>query len=268
MRMHFGAWTVSGIALCCSIACGSSAPPPTPPPQETAGHEEPEPPPPPPPPPASVHVVHASPDPGLSTLSVRLDEDATSIVSDLAASSASASIDVTPGTHAVHVLGVASVETGEATEVLVASIDVTSSTHPIVLVFGEPSAEPPLTVSVIEQDASSGATRVRIVHGLIGVAAIDVCVGGAPIADGLAPGAISPVTPLAEGAVTIVLHAASESACHGRALGTAHATLAAGTSYVATLSGHAPRRGRMTGSIVLCSEGETVTCENAAIGTR
>jgi hypothetical protein len=266
MRLStWGSWTVSGIALCCSVACGSS-PPPDPPPDETAGHEEP--PPPPPPAPASVIVVHASPDPGLSTLSLRID-DAEPIVSNLAAGSSSAPIEIASGSHAVHLLGVASVETGEAPEVLVTNVELSPGSRPLILVYGEPGAEPTLTVTVLDEDATGTSTRGRIVHGLVGVDAVDVCVGTTPIVAALAPGVVSPITPIGDGVVAIALHAANETPCHGRALGIAHATLAAGTGYLVTLSGHAPRaRGRMTGSVVVCSEGASVSCENAAIGAR
>jgi len=211
--------------------------------------------------------VHASPDPGLSTFSIRLD-DASPIVTDLAASTASGSIEVASGAHALHLLGVASVETGEAPEVMVTDITLAEGAHPIVLVYGEPSAEPPLVVSVLDEDASGTGTRARLVHGLVGVGAVDVCVGTSPIATGLAPGAISQSTPMTEGSIAIALHAANDTACHGRALGVAHVTLVAGTSYVVALSGRNARRGHLTGSIVVCSEGASATCENLTIGAR
>ena len=261
----WGSWTVSGIALSLAIACGSSAPPP-PPPSTTSGHEEAERPPP-PPPPASVRVVHASADPGLGTLSIALDE-ASPIVTDLAAGSASAAIEVPAGAHSLRVLGVASVETHEAPLVLTTNVELARGSRAILLVVGEPAAEPPLTVSVLDEDASGTSTRARIVHGLIGVAAIDVCVAGAAIAPALASGAISPVTPIVEGATALELHAASGTACHGRSLGIAHATLSAGTSYVIALSGQLGRRGRLAGSFVVCSEGSSGACENVALVAR
>ncbi len=266
MRKSWGHWMVGGIALCCSTACGSSAPPPPPPEETTTGHEEP-PPPPPPPAPASIHVVHGSPDPGLSTFSIRLDGDPP-IVSDLAALSASGAIEVASGAHALHLLGVASVETGEAAEVLATDITLGEGAHPIVLVYGEPSAEPPLTVTVLDEDASSTSTRARLVHGLVGVGPVDVCIGTSPVATAMAPGAISQSTPMTEGANAFALHAASDTACHGRALGVAHATLSPGASYVITLTGHSARRGHVTGSALVCTEGASTSCESAAIGTR
>lgn len=256
---------MSGIALCCSLACGGS-PPPEPPPEETAGHEEP--PPPPPPTPASVIIVHASPDPGLGTLSIRFDDDADPVARDLAAGASSAPLEVQPGTHTLHVLGVASIETGEAPEVFATSVELSEGSRPILLVYGEPSATPPLAVTVLDEDASGTSTRARVVHGLVGVDAVDVCAGGAPIAAALAPGAIAPVMSMSEGALTLTLSAASETPCHGRAIGVAHATLAAGTGYLITLSGHSGRRGRISGSAVVCSEGASVRCESAAFGTR
>lgn len=265
MRLStWGSWTVSGIALCCSVACGSS-PPADPPPEDTAGHEEP---PPPPPAPASVIVVHASPDPGLGTLSIRLDDATDAIVSNLEAGASSAPVEVASGSHALHVLGVASIETGEAPEVFATSVEMSPGSRPIVLIYGEPAAEPTLTVTVLDEDASGTSTRARIVHGLVGVAALDVCVGTSPVVAALAPGVISPITPLGEGAVTFAVHAASDTPCQGRALGVAHATLAAGTGYLVAISGHAGRRGHVTGSVVVCSEGASVSCENATIGTR
>jgi hypothetical protein len=259
-----GSWTVGGIALCCSVACGPSAPPP-PPPETSTGHEEP--PPPPPPPAASLHVVHASPDPGLSSFSIGIDGDPP-IVRDLAAGTASGAIEVASGAHALHLLGVASVETGEAAEVMATDVTFAEGAHPIVLVYGEPSAEPPLTVTVLDEDATGTGTRARIVHGLVGVPAIDVCNGTTPIAAALEPGAISPATPIGEGAAAIAVHTASDDPCHGRSLGVAHTTLAAGTAYVITISGHNARRGRPTASLVVCSEGNSVTCESAALGAR
>ncbi len=260
-------WTVGGIALCCAVACGSSAPAEPPPEETTTSGEEQPPAPPPPPPPALVHVVHASPDPGLSTFTIRLD-DGPAVVTDLAAGSASGALEVTPGSHALHLLGVASVETGEAPEVLATSIEVDSGAHPMVIVFGEPSAEPPLTVRVLDEDTSESATRVRLLHGLVGVGTLDVCVGGTPLAAGLAPGTMAPIASLAEGSVALVVHAASPNACHGRAVGTAHATLAAGTAYIATITGHSGRRGRVTGALVVCSEGADTACASATLGAR
>lgn len=264
--LGWGSWTVGGIALCCSVACGPSAPPPPPPEEETTGQEEP-PPPPPPPAPASLYVVHASPDPGLATLSIALD-DAPAIVSDLGAGSASAPMEVASGTHSLRVLGVASVETGEAPVVLTTSVELAPGSRPILLVYGEPSVVPPLAVTVLDEDASGTATRGRIVHGLVGVAAVDLCVAGVPIANALEPGEISPSTPLTEGAVTLELHAANDTACHGRAMGTAHVTLAAGTSHVIALSGHAGRRARITGSVLVCTEGASVGCTNVPLVSR
>jgi hypothetical protein len=259
----WGSWGLIGIVFC--AACGSSAHAPPPSETETAGHEEPAPPP--PPPPASIRIVHASADPGLGTLSISLD-GAAPIVTDLAAGTASAPIDVASGTHALRVLGVASVETGEAPEVLATSIELVRDTHPIVLVYGEPTVEPPLTVTVLEEDASGAATRARIVHGLIGVAGIDVCVAGAALAPALGAGAVSTVTPVAEGAVVVEIRATSATPCRGRAMGSAHVTLAASTAYVIALSGSLGRRGVLAGSLVVCSEGATGSCESAAIGRR
>ena len=227
MRKSWGPWIVGGIALCCSTRVDRAH-------RHAAAargrrrrHEEPAPPPP-PPTPASIHVVHGSPDPGLSTFSIRLGEDPP-IVSDLAAGLGERR-DRGSVRHArmLHLLGVASVETGEATEVLATNITLAEGAHPIVLVYGEPSAEPPLTVTVLDEDASSTSTRARLVHGLVGVGAIDVCIGASPIATALAPGVISQSTPMTEGATAFALHAASDVACHGRALGVAHATLSPG----------------------------------------
>lgn len=268
MRMvSLAGWTVSGIALCWAVACGggSSEPPPPPPEEETSGQEEP-PPPPPPPPPAVAHVVHASPDPGLATFSVRLD-DAPALVTDLAAGSGSGAVEIGAGTHSLHLMGVASVETGEAPEVMVTDVDVASGAHPLVLVYGEPAAEPPLAVTVLAEETTSTGTRARIVHGLVGMAAVDVCVGTTAIAAGLAPGAISSVAPIGDGAVALVVHAAHDTPCHGRAMGTAHVTTTAGGAHVATLTGHYARR-RLTGSVVLCTEGADASCASATLGAR
>jgi hypothetical protein len=211
--------------------------------------------------------VHASPDPGLSTLSIALD-DAPPIVTSLAAGSVSDAAEVSAGSHALNVLGVVSVETGEAPVVMTTTIEVSPGSHPIVLVLGEPSAVPPLAVTVLDEDTSGSATRARVAHGLVGVAGLDVCVGGAPIANALEPGAISQSTPMVEGAVTLELHATNDTACHGRALGTAHVTLAAGSAHVLALSGHAGRRGRITGSVIVCTEGATAACTSVAIAAR
>lgn len=213
-----------------------------------------------------MHVIHGSPDPGLATFSIAIDDGAP-VVRDLAAGAASDAIEVTPGTHTIHLLGVASIETGEAPEVMVTSVEVASGSHPIWLVAGEPAAEPPLAVTVLDESQAAG-TQARIVHGIEGAGALDVCVGGTSIAAGLAPGAMSSYAPIAEGAVAIDLRAGSDQPCHGRSMGIAHVTIEPSHAYVIVLSAHTARRGRLNGNVVACTEGASVTCTSAAIGTR
>ncbi len=186
---------------------------------------------------------------------------------DLAAGTASDAIEVAAGTHTLHLLGVASVETGEAPEVLVTSVEVASGAHPIWLVVGEPSAEPPLVVSVLDPSAGAGE-GARIVHGIEGADALDVCVGGAAVAAGLAPGAVSELAPIGRGLVALDLRAASEQPCHGRSMGIAHVTFDASAPYLVVLSAHTARRGRLAGNVVACAEGASIACSTAAIGTR
>lgn len=211
-----------------------------------------------------MRVIHGSPDPGLATFSLAID-DGTPVVHDLAAGAASEAFEVTPGTHTIHLLGVASIETGEAPEVLVTSLEVAAGAHPIWLVAGEPAAEPALAVSALEP-SPSGGTQARIFHGVVGASALDVCVGGNAMAAGLAPGAMSALAPIAEGAVTVDLRAASDQPCHGRSMGIAHVTIEAGSASVIVLSAHAARRGRLNGNVVACTEGGA--CTTAPLGTR
>jgi hypothetical protein len=212
-------------------------------------------------------VVHGSADPGLSTLSVGFD-DAAPVVVDLAAQSLSPAVDVPAGTHHASISGVASVETGERPVVFTSDVELGPGAHPLLVVIGEPTSTPALAALLLDEDASGTSTRVRVVHGLVGVDAIDVCVGGAPLAAALAPGGVSSSAPASAGAASVELRATGATPCSGRSLGVAHVTLAEGRPTLLVLEGRAARRGRMTAHVIACTEGPDAACTTVATGAR
>lgn len=264
------AWARSSSALVMlgAIACGGGhAEEPAPAPTE--GAELTPPPPRPPPPPATIRVIHASPDPAAGTIRFGVAGAEPSIV-DLAYRSASAPVELAPGPTSLVVQGVASVETGEAPELLATEQDLASGVGSSAILHGLAGGEPALALAMIEDRTSpptEGSSTLRFFHAVVGLAAVDVCAAGASPRDPATPifAAVAPATlanveggfaEVPGGAETVIqLRQQSDTACEGRVLGVARVTPAAGSTHTLVAVGRTTGAPRVDRELLVCTDG-------------
>nr|MDQ3036706.1 hypothetical protein [Myxococcota bacterium] len=118
-----------------------------------------------------------------------------------------------------------------------------------------------------------GAAGARLFHALVGVDAVDACIGGAtprdpatPLWNGVAYGTLasSEAGPYADipagGELALQLRAPHATPCRGRVLGVAHTALTPGANHTLVLLGRTSGRPRVDRELVVCTEGEGGSC--------
>jgi hypothetical protein len=254
-------------------ACGGGAAEPTPEPTAGAEVAPTPPPPPPPPPPAQVRVIHASPDPAAATVAISIDGEEPAIT-DLAYRSATAYVDVPPGTHAIALRGVASVETGDAPELVrLDTGELESESRATVIAVGVTDGEPSFALLAAEDRAETpaeGAAALRFFNGIAGAGAVDVCIAGAAPRDPAAPvfsnvamgafgateqGAYAEVVAGTE--MQLQVRQQHATPCRGRVLGVARITPLATTNQTAIAVGRLSGRPAVEREVVLCTDAPT-----------
>ncbi|AKF11446.1 DUF4397 domain-containing protein [Sandaracinus amylolyticus] len=261
-------WSTLFISLALAACGGAPAAEPEPEPT-TAGAEEP-PPPPPPPPPARIRAVHATSEPAVSSVSFAFAEGAEPVISNLAYRSATAYLEVPPGAHHVRVLGVPSVETGEAPELLATDTELASESSTTLILVGMAAGDPPLAVVVAPdrtEPPGEGLAALRLYHAIAGQGPVDVCVAGAaprdpalPVFTAVEPNAFARgdagewADVLPSGEIALQLRAPNPTPCRGRVLGVARFTPSAGSRHTLVAVGRASGRPRVDRELLVCND--------------
>ena len=256
-----------GVLMMCCVACGGRSTPvrighASPPPTSTATSADPSadtstsaag-----PAPSASIRLIHAALESRDAALSIVADGRSSPTVTNTGYEFASAYGETSSGDHAV------SAQAGGA-ELIGASMTFASGPSTIVAFS---TADFPVALALAPDARSVGApeaAHVRVFHAVVGLGAIDVCV--AP-ASGRADGAVL-VSAIAAGSfgdgggayadaqggavLPLQLRARDSVPCHGRALGIARFTPAAGSNYTLIAVGRVRGR-RVPIELIFCAD--------------
>lgn len=240
--------------------------------EDTTGDEEPPPPPPPPPPPARVRVIHAAFDPLAAAVGVAFDGEAP-LITELAYQRASDYVEVSPGMHAVSLIG------ADGSEILAwTAPEMTSESFTTIVLS---SAEiMPVAFSVsgdVSEPPASSAAALRVFHALDGMATVDVCIAGESArADGiLIFGGVGPNAFAGEegaryaelpasGETTLQFRATNARTCHGRVQGVARFTPIPGNRYTLIAVGR-DARPRIDRELLICADPPATDVSCAAV---
>jgi hypothetical protein len=248
-------------ALTLLAACGGSSPS-AEATHESSGDEVVEAPPPPPPPePARVRVIHAAFDPSAASVAVAFD-GADPAIAALAYEFASSYAELPAGSHSASV-------SSNGTELIGADMDL-STEGGWYTAIAYSTSELPVAIQLATDRADApaeGTAALRFFHGIVGLAAIDVCTPGAtaradgvPVFTAVQPGALasapdgSAYTSVPAGAeIMLQFRAQHATPCHGRVQGVANLTPVSG-NYTLVAVGRTTGRPRVDRELLFCAD--------------